>query len=70
MLQAGIDRYNLSTLDRSHCIAEWELKHLPFSLTNAEIGINGKVNRSVIISRYANHIERMFNKQVGSRASN
>ena len=42
---------------------EWELKHLPFSLTNGEIGVNGKVNRSVIIQRYSSHIERMFNMQ-------
>ena len=47
-------------MDRSHCIAEWELKHLPFSVTNGEIGVNGKVNRSVIIQRYSSHIARMF----------
>merc|ERR1711879_255383 len=63
VIQAGVDRYNLSTVDRSHCILEWELKHLPFSVANGEIGVNGKVNRSVIVSRYSSQIERMFNTQ-------
>lgn len=63
VIQAGIDRYNLSTVDQRHCILEWELKHLPFSHANGEIGLNGKINRSVITTRYSAQIERMFNKQ-------
>lgn len=54
-------------MDRSHVISEWELKHLPFSVTNAEIGVNGKVNRAVIVQRYNSHIERMFNHHVTPR---
>ena len=69
MFQAGIDRYNLSTVDPNHVIREWELKHLPFSLANGEIGVNGKVNRSVIVSKYTSQIERMFNTQVRSLVS-
>ena len=68
-LQAGIDRYNLSSVDRTHLIVEWQLKHLPFSLTNAEIGVTGKVNRSVIMARYASKIENMFNEEVTVRKS-
>lgn len=67
VIQAGIDRYNLSTVDRSHCISQWELKHLPFSVANAEIGLNGKVSRAVIVQRYISHIERMFNHHVAPR---
>jgi len=63
VIQAGIDRYNLSTVNPSHVIREWELKHLPFSLANGEIGVNGKVIRSAIVSRYTSQIERMFNTQ-------
>ena len=69
MLQAGIDRYNLSSVDRTHLIVEWQLKHLPFSLTNAEVGLTGKVNRSVIMQRYASKIEKMFNEEVTVRKS-
>ena len=67
--QAGIDRYNLSSVDRTHLIVEWQLKHLPFSLTNAEIGVTGKVNRAVIMARYASKIEKMFNEEVTVRKS-
>ena len=66
-MQAGIDRYNLSSVDRSHLIVEWQLKHLPFSITNAEIGVTGKVNRAVIMQRYASKIEKMFNEEVTVR---
>ena len=48
---------------------EWQLKHLPFSLTNAEIGVTGKVNRAVIMQRYASKIEKMFNEEVTVRKS-
>ena len=68
-LQAGIDRYNLSSVDRTHLIVEWQLKHLPFSLANAEIGVTGKVNRAVIMARYASKIEKMFNEEVTVRKS-
>ena len=54
-------------MDTTHCISEWELKHLPFSLANSEVGVNGKVNRVVIMQKYASHIERMFNKHVTVR---
>ena len=67
--QAGIDRYNLSSVDRTHLIVEWQLKHLPFSITNAEIGVTGKVNRAVIMARYASKIEKMFNEEVAVRKS-
>ena len=53
-------------MNPSQVIREWELKHLPFSVANGEIGVNGKVNRSVIVSRYTSQIERMFNTQVRS----
>lgn len=66
-MQAGIDRYNLSSVDRSHLIVEWQLKHLPFSITNAEIGVTGKVNRAVIMQRYASKIEKMFDEEVTVR---
>ena len=46
---------------------EWQLKHLPFSLANAEIGVTGKVNRAVIMARYASKIEKMFNEEVTVR---
>ena len=59
----------MSTVDPTHVIREWELKHLPFSLANGEIGVNGKVIRSVIMSRYTSQIERMFNTQVRSLIS-
>ena len=68
-MQAGIDRYNLSSVDRTHLIVEWQLKHLPFSLANAEIGVTGKVNRAVIMARYASKIEKMFNEEVTVRKS-
>ena len=67
--QAGIDRYNLSSVDRTHLIVEWQLKHLPFSLTNSEIGVTGKVNRAVIMQRYNSKIEKMFNEEVTVRKS-
>ena len=51
-------------MNPSQVIREWELKHLPFSVANGEIGVNGRVNRSVIVSRYTSQIERMFNTQV------
>ena len=54
-------------MDRSHLIVEWQLKHLPFSITNAEIGVTGKVNRAVIMQRYASKIEKMFNEEVTVR---
>ena len=54
-------------MDRTHLIVEWQLKHLPFSLTNAEVGVTGKVNRSVIMARYASKIEKMFNEEVTVR---
>ena len=56
-------------MDRTHLIVEWQLKHLPFSLTNAEIGVTGKVNRAVIMQRYASKIEKMFNEEVTVRKS-
>ena len=56
-------------MNPSQVIREWELKHLPFSVANGEIGVNGKVNRSVIVSRYTSQIERMFNTQVRSQLS-
>ena len=56
-------------MDRTHLIVEWQLKHLPFSLTNAEIGVTGKVNRAVIMQRYASKIEKMFNEEVAVRKS-
>ena len=40
---------------------------MPFSVTNSEIGVNGKVNRAVIVTRYSSHIERMFNHHVTPR---
>ena len=54
-------------MDRTHLIVEWQLKHLPFSITNAEIGVTGKVNRAVIMQRYASKIEKMFNEEVTVR---
>ena len=65
--QAGIDRYNLSSVDRTHLIVEWQLKHLPFSIINAEIGVSGKVNRAMIMQRYASKIEKMFSEDVTVR---
>ena len=56
-------------MNPSQVIREWELKHLPFSVANGEIGVNGKVNRSVIVTRYTSQIERMFNTQVRSQLS-
>ena len=56
-------------MDRTHLIVEWQLKHLPFSLANAEIGVTGKVNRAVIMARYASKIEKMFNEEVTVRKS-
>ena len=56
-------------MDRTHLIVEWQLKHLPFSLTNAEIGVTGKVNKAVIMQRYASKIEKMFNEEVTVRKS-
>ena len=50
-------------MDQRHCISEWELKHLPFNHSTGEIGLNGKVNRNVVIQKYTGQIERMFNKQ-------
>ena len=54
-------------MDRSHLVVEWQLKHLPFSVTNHEIGVTGKVNRSVIMTRYASKIEKMFNEDLTVR---
>merc|ERR1719471_991933 len=67
VIQAGIDRYNLSSVDRTHLIVEWQLKHLPFSIINAEIGVSGKVNRAMIMQRYASKIEKMFSEDVTVR---
>ena len=59
-LQAGIDRANLGVDRTSQMIGEWSILPHTISFSSGELGQTGKVNRAVVVQKYANLIEDML----------
>ena len=61
--QAGIDRTNQKAEKACHFIVEWDIKPISFSFITGEIGLTGKLNRRLLIEKYAKQIGQMFGRQ-------
>merc|ERR1712226_395623 len=58
--QAGIDRVNQTAKTLSHEIKDWRITPLPFTYSNGELGLTGKIKRRAILERHAACIGSMF----------
>jgi len=63
VIQAGIDRTNQKAEKACHFIVEWDIKPISFSFITGEIGLTGKLNRRLLIEKYAKQIGQMFGHQ-------
>jgi len=70
VIQAGIDRANITAERASYLVTDWEIKPTGFSYKTGEVGQTGKLNRKLLTEKYSKQINKLFNREEGQRFHN